>query len=283
VPDSPVPVTSDAAIRPRRPDLWSLDEYIVVADLYLRRGRSSGIHDTEVKNLAKLTGRSPASISRRLGNYKGTMEPGTGLKPVLGEAEAVFARMRSSTALRQRLTREARARLLIAGGSIAAPAVAAPRLVDPENFVTDSAEVMAPVGTRELHRLEAQLVRRYRSWLDPAGTRLQGLVIPVPNTTLRADLFDTSQNLLIEAKGAVTREHVRYGVGQLLDYRRHIASRPDMALLLPARLPDFLTGLPREAGIEVIWENADRFLDSRDGMLTTTTGQPPRAGESPDL
>jgi hypothetical protein len=96
---------------------------------------------------------------------------------------------------------------------------------------------------------------------------LRGLVIPTPDATLRAD-FDTDLELLIEAKGVVNREHIRHGVGQLLDYRRHVTPQPEMALLLPARLPPSLAGLPPEAGVDVIWEEAGQFADSRGGVLT---------------
>lgn len=172
----------------RRSDLWSLDEYIVVGDLNLRRGRSSGVGDPEVIALAELTGRTPASISRRLGNFDGTARPGMGLKPVLGEALEVFLRMEADPAVRERLTQEARTRL---GANGASTTVAAgPRIVDPEDFQAEIVDVTTPAVTRELHRLEAQLVRRYRAWRDPSGTRLRGLVIPTPDATLRADLFD---------------------------------------------------------------------------------------------
>jgi hypothetical protein len=128
--------------------------------------------------------------------------------------------------------------------------------------------VTTPSATRELQRAEARLVRRYRTWLDPVGTRLRGVVIPTTEAPLRADLFDTHLDLLIEAKAAVTREHIRYGIGQLLDYRRHMTPRPAMALLVPTRLPPQLVGLPPEAGVDVIWEEAGEFVDSRDGFLT---------------
>jgi hypothetical protein len=77
----------------KRGSAWSLDEYVVVADLFIRRGRSSGARDHEVLHLADLLGRSPASVSRRLGNFAGTANPGRGLKPVEGEARHIFERM----------------------------------------------------------------------------------------------------------------------------------------------------------------------------------------------
>jgi hypothetical protein len=239
---------------------------VVVADLYLRRGRSSGVGDPEVIELARLTGRTPASISRRLGNFDGTARPGMGLKPVIGEARDVFVSMQGDAALRKRLAREARARL--SSGRDLHEAHAPPRLVDPEDFHVDAADVHAPAVTREMQRVEAQLVRRYGQWLDPDGTRLRGVLIPAGGVTLRADLFDTELSLLIEAKAATTREYVRYGVGQLLDYRRYLTPRPAIAFLFAGPLPAELAGLAAAADIAVIWAVGGSFTDSLGGALT---------------
>lgn len=249
----------------RRANLWSLDEYVVVADLYLRRGRSSGVGDPEVVELARLTGRTPASISRRLGNFDGTAREGMGLKPVTGEARNVFVAMQGDATLRDRLAREAKGRL---AERRRRGARSEPRLVDPEEFRAETADVITPAAARQLHRVEAQLVRRYRGWLDPAGGRLRGLVIPADDRTLRADLLDTKLHLLIEAKGATTREHVRYALGQLLDYRRYVTPRPRLALLVPNPLSADLGELQEEIGIGTIWPAGEGFTDSDEGRLS---------------
>ena len=148
----------------------------------------------------------------------------------------------------------------------------APRLVDPEAFQVDTVDLVTPATTRELQRIEGQLVRRYRAWLDPRGRRLRGLIIPAGDVTLRADLFDTELHLLIEAKGAATREHVRYAIGQLLDYRRYLMPRPALALLLPNPVEPGLAGLPGELDIGIIWAAGEGFADSVDGRLTVRAG-----------
>lgn len=247
-------------------DVWSLDEYIVVADLYLRRGRSSGVRDPEVGELSQLTGRSPASISRRLGNFAGTVYPGTGLKPVIGEPRIVFDAMRSDDGYRQRVLSEARSRLQAVRAGLGSGS--APRLVDPESLEVEEGDIAPPVTTRRLVRSEAQLVRRYRTWLDPEGTRLRGLIIPIGGGSLRADLVDTLLNILIEAKAEASREHVRYAIGQLFDYQRFMDPRPDLAILVPRPLPSELRALPEVAGVGVIWEAEDGFVDSAGGRLT---------------
>lgn len=251
-------------------NLWSLDEYIVVADLYLRRGRSSGVQDPEVVRLAELIGRTPASISRRLGNFDGTVRPGMGLKPVIGEPLAVFQAMRSDPEYRTRTVDEARQRLTTStpgsGGGV--------QLVDPEAMVIEESDVLPPVTTGHMVRAEAQLVHRYRQWLDPSGTRLRGLLITTADRALRADLYDTQIDLLIEAKAEATRENVRYAVGQLIDYRRYIESRPSIAILLPAALAPDLAALPAEVGAGVIWSIDGGFVDSEGGRFTTRNVQP---------
>lgn len=242
-----------------RDDLWTLDEYVVVADLYLRRGRSSGVADPEVTELATLLGRTPASISRRLGNFDGTARPGSGLKPVTGDALHAFDKMRADAAVRARMTAEATDRLRQRPGPSAAGA-GSPRLVDPENHSGDPIEVCTPAQARRLQQVEWELVQRYRRWLDPKGTRLRGISIPVGSSVLRVDLYDSQLDLLIEAKASASRDHVRQAVGQLLDYRRYLSPRPGLAVLLPERPVDDLMWLPCEAGMAIIWEEGGSFL-----------------------
>ena len=247
-------------------DLWSLDEYVVVADLYLRRGRSSGVHDREVLALAELTGRTPASISRRLGNFEGTQHPGRGLKPVTREALATFRAMAADAAVRERMVRDAIPRLTSGPQKVPdAPGRLGPRLVQPEEMTTDTIEVQTAAIVRRMMRAEAALVRRYRAWLDPLGIRLRAWSIPVAGETLRTDLYDTRLHLLIEAKAAATRNLLRQAVGQLVDYRRYLSPPPRLAVLLPEEPTPDLAALPPEVDIGIIWVVRDRFEDSAGG------------------
>ncbi|WP_143425038.1 hypothetical protein [Geodermatophilus pulveris] len=243
--------------------LWSLDEYIVVADLYLRRGHSSGARDRAVEELARLTRRTTGSISRRLGNYQGTLHPGRGLKPVTGEALAVFKAMAAEPQVREQLTAQARERLEagLPSGAMQIPATAATRLVDTEQMRITETEVTYSETTRTVVRAEAQLVDRYLAWLTKKGRAMSSVLLPSESGTLRVDLFDRAQNLLIEAKAGSSREYIRYAIGQLMDYRRRISPRPNLAVLLPeAPAPDMLA-LLRELHISVIFEADSRFMD----------------------
>lgn len=260
----------------RDQERWSLDEYVVVADLYLRRGRSSGSNDPEVVELARVTGRSPAAISRRLGNYRGTDQPGAGLKPVVGEAAEMFLAMQRDDQFRRRVVEEARMRLEARADSLTAPprSVIA-RFVDPEESTVEVGAVVTPAATREMVRAEAQLVRRYRDWLDPDRVRLRGVVIDTPVTQLRADLYDQWTGCLIEAKAAATRENMRYAIGQLLDYRRYLDRPPLLAVLVPDEPTDDLMDLLDEADVASIWPIDTRFVDSVDGRCMVAPTDPP--------
>lgn len=249
-------------------NLWSIDEYIVVADLYLRRRRSSGVRDPDVLEIAKLTGRSPASISRRLGNFDGTVRPGMGLKPVTGDALTVFESMRENPVIRAQFVDAARRRLMSNATAQEASRQADPEFVDPENLLTPVSDVVPPIDTRILVRKEAKLVACYRRWLDPELDRLRGLLIPAGGQVLRADLFDTRLNLLIEAKADCSREHIRYAIGQLLDYRRYLNIRPQLAVLLPDLPAADMLRLLNDICIVAIWQDGDSFADSADGGWT---------------
>jgi hypothetical protein len=260
-------------------DLWSIDEYVVVADLYLRRGRSSGVNDREVVDLARLAGRSPAAISRRLGNFQGTDHPGIGLRPVVGDALAMFRAIQADEALRLRMVAEATARLRARQPTPAeAPEAGGPQLVDPEDFRVESVDITSVAAARRAIRAEAMLVCRYRNWLDPRGERLRGLVIPIGGQLLRADLYDTWGDVLIEAKSFTTRDNLRHAVGQLFDYRRYLTSSVALAILVPSEPDADLAVLPASVDIAVIWGDGEGFTDSFGGLLTDRAMSRPTAG-----
>lgn len=97
---------------------------------------------------------------------------------------------------------------------------------------------------------------------------------------LRADLYDTRLQVLIEAKGATTRLCIRLAVGQLVDYRRYLSPRPRLAMLLPVAPPEDLAAIPHEVGIGLIWAVGDDFEGSIGGELINR--DPPSSEEAID-
>jgi hypothetical protein len=201
-----------------------------------------------------------------------------GLKPVVGEALATFRAMREDDSFRSRVVGEATDRLRARGlEEEAQPAEPGPRLVDPEEVIAERVEVVPSAVTRQMIRAEALLVRHYCGWLDPSGVRLRGVIIPAPGHVLRADLYDTERELLIEAKAEASRESLRYAIGQLFDYRRYLdrcRSVRALALLVPSAPDPDLALLPGAAGVAIIWRTDDGFTDSVDGQYTRRTQTP---------
>jgi hypothetical protein len=113
----------------------------------------------------------------------------------------------------------------------------------------------------EGERREAQLVQRYRQYLEERGgvvhrhrIRPAGELKP-----LFSDLFDVRRNVLVEAKGSTTREAVRMAIGQLLDYSRFLNPAPELAVLFPSRPREELVALLQHYKIMVIFASDDDF------------------------
>lgn len=242
---------------------WDLDEYIVVADLYLRRGQTSNERDPEVRTLANLTGRSTGSISWRLANFQGTASAGErGAKAVRGDAATVFRVMQRKPAERKRLTAEATARL--AAGEPPQPVDLPTRiakLVEMERLKPTTATLQREAKEITVVRREARLVLDYVSWAKRANGELMSRSIPTDTSSLRVDIWDVPRNLLIEAKADSTRNNVRFAIGQLYDYRRSFGVRPRLAMLVPTRPSDDLVDLLGEAQVGVIWKHGKRFKE----------------------
>jgi hypothetical protein len=103
-------------------------------------------------------------------------------------------------------------------------------------------------------RLESDLVKRLVEHLKGLGHVVSRLRI-VPNgerMPIFADILDETADLLLEAKGSVTRENVRMAVGQLADYGRF---RPAArrAILLPERPRADLLSFASSQRVDVVW------------------------------
>jgi len=120
-------------------------------------------------------------------------------------------------------------------------------------------------------RREQQLVLAYCALMTQQGSRIaRHLIRPDGEAKpMFSDVYDTTRNNLLEAKGAVTREAISMAIGQLADYRRFIEPRPSCAVLLPERpRPDLETLLSIE-GIAVVWLiEHGTFADNKAGAFT---------------
>lgn len=144
---------------------------------------------------------------------------------------------------------------------------AASQVAAEENVAT-SFEVTPREGTTATRR-EGEMVDRYIAWLG-AGHVVSRWKLRPPGElrSLLTDIYDDSENILYEAKGTTTRGAIRMAIGQLLDYRRHIA-RPGMrlAILLPHRPSADLVDLAASLGIAVVAEGARGSFESIEPQL----------------
>ncbi|GAA2368232.1 restriction endonuclease [Streptomyces sparsogenes] len=133
--------------------------------------------------------------------------------------------------------------------------------VEIEKQHTERMVVSPNLEEREAERREAPLVTAYRDHLKAQGHNVtRKKIVPAGEVRpLFTDLHDTTDNVLIEAKGSVTREAVRMAIGQLYDYRRYIKPTPSLAVLLPSRPREDLIELCNLSGASVIWRNGETF------------------------
>ena len=122
-----------------------------------------------------------------------------------------------------------------------------------ESYVTSFER--KPIESVTSLRREAELVGRYMKHLLLQGHELKSRKIHLAGTVqpLRVDLFDTTTGDLCEAKGSTTRVQVRYAVGQILDYSRHVKHKT-LSVLLPTRPADDLVELLTGLGIACVYE-----------------------------
>lgn len=123
-----------------------------------------------------------------------------------------------------------------------------------ENHFSEKVTLDPSRTPTEAERREAALVQKYKQYLEktnrvPVRNRIQPAGEAKP---LFTDIFDPDRNLLVEAKGSVTREAIRMALGQLLDYARFFQPRPNMAVLVPSAMRADLRQLLAEYQIGVI-------------------------------
>jgi hypothetical protein len=130
-----------------------------------------------------------------------------------------------------------------------------------EEHHTERAFVTPDREPYEMERREADLVHRYRAHLHRLGHQVSRLRVlpPGESAPLYSDLWDATTQDLIEAKGTVSREHLRMAVGQLLDYGRFAGAKTHTLLVPSCPRPDLLAYLAH-VGISVTYPDGDTWI-----------------------
>ncbi|MHC3449708.1 restriction endonuclease [Streptomyces prasinus] len=136
------------------------------------------------------------------------------------------------------------------------------KIIPVEQQITERSLVNPSQESYEAERREAGLVRAYQDYLLRQGHEVgrHQILPPGESKPLLTDLIDSTRNVLVEAKGTITREAVRMAIGQLMDYQRFIEPRPALAILVPSRPRADLIDLCRAVDIEVIWPDGEGFV-----------------------
>ncbi|GIH93925.1 restriction endonuclease [Planobispora siamensis] len=123
-----------------------------------------------------------------------------------------------------------------------------------EQQLTERSFVNPAQEPYEAERKEASLVQALADYLRGKGhTISRHQMLPEGETRpLFTDLYDKDLNLLVEAKGSVTRENVRMAIGQLADYGRFLPGAT-RAILLPSKPRADLLALAHSQDIVIMW------------------------------
>ena len=108
------------------------------------------------------------------------------------------------------------------------------------------------VDPTEVQLREEELVRRYKGFLNSQGQE-HAVRRTGEQRELEIDLINVTTDELIEAKSAADRDHIRYAIGQLMDYGRFLEPA-SKAILLPERPSSDLLELIRIAGVVCVFE-----------------------------
>ncbi|WP_447037684.1 restriction endonuclease [Streptomyces sp. DSM 118878] len=132
--------------------------------------------------------------------------------------------------------------------------------VAPESFLTTRTPLTPNQKPTFAYRRESELLTKFSRHLSDRGHEVSRKRIRPhgERDSLYTDLFDLTENLLIEAKGQATRESIRMAIGQLLDYRRFIEPHPQLAVLVPSRPREDLRDLCASLAIHTIWPDEER-------------------------
>ncbi|WP_043231638.1 hypothetical protein [Streptomyces sp. NRRL F-5193] len=135
-------------------------------------------------------------------------------------------------------------------------------MVEPESRKTASAPRSAVPDT-QIERRESELSEAYEAFLRRHGHEVKRFQIKPKGSarTLLSDLYDVTEGVLYECKGAARRDAVRMAIGQLFDYRRHISpENPTLAVLLPSKPEQDLCDLLKAERIALVYREGETFV-----------------------
>ncbi|MCL3992947.1 restriction endonuclease [Streptomyces lavenduligriseus] len=141
--------------------------------------------------------------------------------------------------------------------------------IDIERLETEKTFVDPNREPYEAERRESKLVLDFSAYLRTKGHRVnRQRILPAGDETrpLLTDLYVPDLDLLIEAKGSVTRENMRMALGQLIDYNRFVGAK-HQAILVPSKPRPDLIELVRAAGQVIIWPEGNGYKCSDAHLL----------------
>jgi hypothetical protein len=140
--------------------------------------------------------------------------------------------------------------------------------IDIERLETEKTFVDPNREPYEAERRESKLVLDFSAYLRTQGYQVsRQRILPMDETRpLLTDLYVPDLDLLIEAKGSVTRENIRMAVGQLIDYNRFVGAK-HVAILVPSEPRPDLRQLAEAAALAIIWPRGKSWTSSNNRLL----------------
>jgi hypothetical protein len=108
----------------------------------------------------------------------------------------------------------------------------------PPSFDSYSAHTL-PVADDAIQasREEMELQAKFGIWLESRGLLVRKMSIRTNGSTISPDLFNETENEVIEAKKSPAREYLRTAIGQVLDYQYCAQKFSDLSLSCAILLP----------------------------------------------
>jgi hypothetical protein len=140
------------------------------------------------------------------------------------------------------------------------------KVVPVEQHLTERMVIEPNREPFEAERREQPLVLELMAFLRGQGHTVDRLQLRPPGepAPLFCDLYDSTTNTVVEAKGSVSRAAIRMAVGQLADYCRLVDPPPMRMLLVPEEPRPDLLDLAKSQDISVTWPDAEG------GFVTTS-------------